>query len=230
MLDMNKRSITKLVIIIVVCFMSQYPQIVLSSDTDHQPESELKWLLEQMKEREKNLTSLVANFMQTKKTRLLREPLQSKGQLYYDSTGKMLLKVTSPSSVMVLIRNGLILTYHPDLSRTEERYLGNNIIRKYFGIGMSVDELRKQYKIEIVSKIPGNGYRLKLTPAMERIAKRIDTIEIETKPLQWLPEYIFFKENGGDSTAIRLEFTSINKPLPENIFTITIPKDQREEH
>ena len=210
--------------------MSQYPQMVVSSDTDHQPESELKWLLEQMKERENNLTSLAAHFMQTKKTRLLREPLQSKGQIYYNSTGKMLVKVTSPSLVMVLIKNGVILTYYPDLSRAEERYLGSNIIRKYFGIGMSIDELRKQYKIEIVSKIPGNGYRLKLTPVTETIAKRIDIIEIETKPPQWLPEYIFFKEKGGDSTAIRLKFTSINRSLPENIFTITIPKDQREEH
>ncbi|MBT8489511.1 MAG: outer membrane lipoprotein carrier protein LolA [Deltaproteobacteria bacterium] len=225
---MKKRSITQLVIIIVFCFMSQYPPVVLSSDTDQQ--SELKWLLEQMKERGKTLTSMAANFMQTKKTRLLREPLQSKGQIYYDSTGKMLVKVTSPSSVMVLIRDGLVLTYYPDLSRAEERYLGNNIIKKYFGIGMSIDELRKQYKIEIVSKIPGDGYRLKLTPVTETVVKRIDTIEIETKPTQWLPEYVFFKEKGGDSTAIRLQFTSINKPLPENIFTITIPKEQREEH
>ncbi|MBN2516919.1 MAG: outer membrane lipoprotein carrier protein LolA [Deltaproteobacteria bacterium] len=226
---MKKRSITNLVIIIVFCFTSQYPQLVWSSDTDHQSESELKWLLEQMKEREKTLTSLAANFMQTKKTRLLREPLQSKGQIYYDSTGKMLFKVTSPSSVLVLIKNGLILTYYPDLSRAEERYFGSNIIRRYFGIGMSIDELREQYKIELVSKTPGNGYRLKLTPVTETIAKRIDTIEIEIKPIQWLPEYIFFKEKGGDSTAIHLQFTSINKPLPENIFTITIPKDQREE-
>jgi outer membrane lipoprotein-sorting protein len=227
---MKQRFTTKLVMIIVFSFMSQYPQVVLSSDTDYQSESELKWLLGQMKEREKNLTSLTANFRQTKKTRLLREPLQSKGQIYYDSTGKMLFRVTSPSSVMILIRNGLILTYYPDLSRAEERYLGNNFIRKYFGIGMSVDELQKQYKIDIVSKIPGDGYRLKLAPVTETVAKRIDTIEIEIKPTQWLPEYIFFKEKGGDSTTIHLEFTSINKTLPEDIFTITIPEDQREEH
>lgn len=225
---MKKRSITKLVFAIAFCFMWHYPPVVLSSETGHQ--SELKWLLEQMKEREANLSSLTANFMQTKKTRLLREPLQSKGQLYYDSTGKILFKVTDPSSVMVLIRNGMILTYYPDLSRAEERYLGSNIIREYFGIGTSIDELRKQYKIEIVSKIPGNGYRLKLTPVTETMAKRIDTIEIETKPIQWLPEHIFIREKGGDITAIRLEFTSINKPLPENIFTLTIPNNQREEY
>lgn len=227
---MKKRSITKLVIIIVFCFMSQYPQVALSSDTDHQSESELKWLLEQMKEKEKTITSLEADFMQTKKTQLLREPLESKGKIYYDSSGKMLFTVTSPSSLKVLIRNGLIITYYPELSRAEERYLGSNFIRKYFGIGMSVDELRKHYKIEIVSKIPGDGYRLKLTPATETMAKRIDAIVIVTKPIQWLPEYIYIQEKGGDSTAIRLEFTSINNPLPEKIFTITIPNNRREEH
>lgn len=227
---MKKRSITKLVIIIVFCFMSQYPQVALSSDTDHQSESELKWLLEQMKEKEKTITSLEADFMQTKKTQLLREPLESKGKIYYDSSGKMLFTVTSPSSLKVLIRNGLIITYYPELSRAEERYLGSNFIRKYFGIGMSVDELRKHYKIEIVSKIPGDGYRLKLTPATETMAKRIDAIVIVTKPIQWLPEYIYIQEKGGDSTAIRLEFTSINNPLHEKIFTITIPNNRREEH
>lgn len=225
---MKKKSITKLILVIIFCFTLQHPQMVLSSETGHQ--SELKWLLDQMKERETNLSSLTANFMQTKKTHLLREPLQSKGQLYYDSAGKILFKVTDPSSVIVLIRNGLILTYYPDISRAEERYLGRNIIREYFGIGMSIDELRKQYKIEIVSKIAGNGYRLKLTPLTETMAKRIDTIEIETKPIQWLPEHIYIQEKGGDSTAIRLDFTSINKPLPENIFTVNIPNNQKEEY
>lgn len=136
----------------------------------------------------------------------------------------MLFEVTSPSSVMMLIKSGLLLIYYPDISKVKEKYLGNNFLKKYIGIGQSAEELRKQYSIQLVSKTDSGTYHLRFTPKLKEIANRIDMIEIEVRPPQWLPERICFKENDGDYTSINLKFTSVNEPLPQDIFKIKVPK------
>ena len=205
------------------------PQQVSPSKTDLQSDSELNRIIKNMKEKEKSLRTLTAKFTQIRKTKLLKEPLQSEGMIYFDSEGKILFKVTSPSSVRVLLKRGLLFIYYPDLSKREEKYLGNNFLKKYIGVGQSIEGLQKQYSIKLISKTKSGAYHLKLIPKMKAIAKRVDTIDIEVEPAQWLPEQIHFKEKEGDYTSIHLEFTSINEPLPSGIFKINVPeKDEND--
>ncbi len=211
----------------LILFLNPCP--VFPSGANLQTESELSWVIKNMKDKEKSLRTLTAKFMQTKNTRLLKEPLYSEGTIYFDSEGKMLFEVTSPSSVMVLIKSGLLLIYYPDILKTKEKYLGNNFLKKYLGIGQSVEEFRKQYSIQFASKTDSGVYHLRFTPKMKEIAKRIDMIEIEVRPPQWLPERICFKEKEGDYTSINLKFTSVNEPLPPGIFKINVPeKDEND--
>jgi len=211
----------------LILFLNPCP--VFPSGANLHTESELSWVIKNMKNKEKSLKTLTAKFAQTKNTRLLKKPLYSEGMIYFDSEGKMLFEVTSPSSVMVLIKSGLLLIYYPDISKTKERYLGNNFLQKYIGIGQSVEEFRKQYSIQLVSKTDSGAYHLRFTPKMKEIAKRIDMIEIEVRPTQWLPERICFKEKEGDYTSINLKFTSVNEPLPPGIFKINVTeKDEND--
>lgn len=206
----------------LILFLNPCP--VFPSETNLNTESELNWVIKNMKNKEKSLKTLTAKFAQTKNTRLLKEPLYSEGIIYFDSEGKMLFEVTSPSSVMVLVKSGLLLVYYPDISKTKEKYFGNNFFKKYLGIGQSVEEFREQYSIQLVSKTNSGAYHLKLIPKIKAIAKRIDRIEIEVRPTWWLPERICFKEKEGDYTSILLEYVSINEPLPEGIFKINAPE------
>jgi len=201
------------------------PCSVFPSETDPQSESELNWVIKNVKEKEKSLKTFTAKFVQNKKTELLQEPLHSEGLIYFDCTGKMLLKVTSPSPLVLLLKNNLLLVYDPDLSKAKKRRLGksDNILKKYFGIGQSVEELKKRYKIQLTSKTHSGTYHLKLIPKMKAIARHIDMIEVAVSPKNWLPERIHFKEVKGDHTSVWLQFTSINEPLPPGIFTINIP-------
>lgn len=205
------------------------PCHVFPSETNLHTESELSWVIKNMKNKGKSLKTLTAKFAQTRNTRLLKEPLYSEGIIYFDSEGKMLFEVTSPSSVMVLIKRGLLLIYYPDISKTKEKYLGNNFLKKYLGIGQSIEGFWEQYSIQLVSKTNSGAYHLKLIPKIKAIAKRIDRIEIEVRPTQWLPERICFKEKEGDYTSIHLEFTSINKPLPAGIFKINAPEQDEDD-
>ena len=205
-------------------FLYHYP--VFPSETDLQSESELSWVIKNIKEREKGLKTFTANFAQTKKTCLLQEPLHSEGLIYFDSAGTMLLQLTSPSPLKVLLKDNMLFIYYPDLSKAEEKYLGSdNILKKYFGIGQSIEELEKQYEIQLVSKTHSDGYHLKLIPRMKAIHRYIHSIEVVVNSKNWLPERIHFNEVKGDYTSIRLQFTSINEPLPPGIFTIDLPEN-----
>lgn len=203
------------------------PYQVFPSEADLGSESELSWVMKKIKERERGLKTFTARFVQTKKTYLLKEPLRSEGVVYFDRTGKILLRVMSPSPLIVLLKDNMLLIYYPDLSKTEERYLGrtDDILKKYFGIGQSIGEVRKQYAIGLVSKTHSDAYRLRLIPKMEAITKYIETIEVLVSARNWLPERIHFREVEGDNTTLTLQFTSINEPLPPGIFTIDIPRD-----
>ena len=225
---MRKFFIKKYIVPIYLCLsLFLCPYAVCPSETESQSETELSWVMKNIKEKEKNLKTLTAKFSQTKKTKLLREPLHSEGIIYFDSSGKMLLKVISPSPLIILLKDSMLLTYYPDLSKTEERYLTrtDTILKKYFGIGQSIEELKKQYAIQLVSKTHSESYHLKFIPKMKPIKKYIDSIEVEVSPKHWLPNHIHFKETKGDYTSLKLYFISINEPLPQGIFQGDFPKD-----
>jgi outer membrane lipoprotein-sorting protein len=202
-----------------------YPYLVSLAQTELQLESELSWVIKNIKDKEKDLNTFAAKFSQTKKTHLLKEPLHSEGLIYYDSASRMLLQVTSPSSLKVLLEDNMLFVYYPGLSKVEEKYLGrDNILKKYFGIGQSIEEL----EIQLIPKSHSDSYHLKLVPKVPEIARNIEMIQIVVSAKSWLLEQIHFKESEGDYTSIWLEFTSINESLPPGIFTIDLPEDREE--
>ena len=226
---MSKHLFQNIVFIFLGLCLFLYPYILSLAQTEPQLESDLNSVIKKMKDKEKDLNTFTAKFSQTKRTHLLKEPLRSEGLVYYDSASRMLLQVTSPSSLKVLLEDNMLFVYYPDLSKVEEKYLGrDNILKKYFGIGQSIEELEKQYEIQLVPKSRSDSYHLKLVPKMPEIAENIDMIQIVVSAKSWLLEQIHFKESEGDYTSIWLEFTSINEPLPPGIFTINLPEDREE--
>ncbi|MFH1933034.1 MAG: outer membrane lipoprotein carrier protein LolA [Pseudomonadota bacterium] len=216
------------VLIFVGLSLYSYAYPVFSSEKYPLSTSKLDWIIKNIQGKEKSLKTFTARMVQTKKTHLLREPLHSEGFIYFDYTGKMLLKITVPSPLIVLLKNNMLVLYYPDLSKVKETYIGNNVLREYFGIGQSVEELRKRYLIRLMSETPTDGYHLELIPKHKTIAKHIDSIEVTVGRENWLPQRICFKEKAGDWSDIRLEFISINEPLPAGVFTFNFPEKDDE--
>ena len=226
---MNNYSLKKYAILIFVGLsLYSFAGPAFSSETDTLTTSKLDWIMANIKEKEKNLKTFTARMVQTKKTRLLRDPLHSEGFICFDYTGKTLLKITEPSPLIVLLKDNMLVLYYPDLSKVKETYIGNNVLRKYFGIGQSVEELHKRYVIRLMSETPSDGYHLELIPKHKTIAKHIDSIEVTVNPENWLPQRICFKEKAGDWSDIRLEFISVNEPLPAGVFTFNFPEKEEE--
>jgi len=205
--------------------LSLHPCLLSSSEPGNGTKSGLIDVIKNIKNKEKSLMTFTARMVQTRKTSLLKEPLRSEGLIYFEHTGKILLNITSPSQFMILIKKNTMLIYHPDLPKVEKRYLGNNILKKYFGIGQSIEELHEQYSINLVNDTSSDTYHLKLMPKINAIARHVDSIEVFVSTKHWLPVKIYLKESEGDWTSIELEFISINKALPPDIFIINLPED-----
>lgn len=208
---------------LVLCL---FAGISFPADAGQKADSELRRVLQKAKEREQSLKTFVAGFEQTKKTLLLEEPLRSRGIIFFDISGKMLLKVTEPVPLKVLLKRGWITLFYPEWSKYEERYIGSDLLSKNFGMGRSLDEMAEHYDIELSPKRPSGLYHLHLRPKSGRAEKFIDRIEVLLNPESWLPVSISVMEKEGDITTITLEFKSLNEPLPEGTFDLELP-DQR---
>ncbi len=198
---------------------------VFSSENVLNAKSRLDFVLKNIKENEKSLKTFTAKIIQERESPLLRDTLRSKGMIYFDHDGKILVKFTKPSRMLILLKDNTLIVYYPDLSKVMRRYIGGNFIGKYFGIGESVDRLCKQYSIQLMDKGGSGSYHLKLIPWDNSVKKHIDSIEVTINPQNWLPEEIGIKEYKGNRTVLHLNFFSINKPLPEGIFAISLPED-----
>jgi outer membrane lipoprotein-sorting protein len=198
-----------------------------ASEIGPESESRLVWILENIKKKEKSIKTFTATFTQTKKSALLKDPLRSEGWIYFDHRGKMLFKVTHPFPLLVLLENSALTIHYPDLSQTRERYLGRNVLEIYFGVGQSMEKLQEAYVIHLVSEESPERCQLKLIPKSTAMAKHIEAILMTVSLQNWLPQEIMVREKGGDHTATRLKFISLNQPLPPDVFEI--PKSEEDE-
>jgi outer membrane lipoprotein-sorting protein len=212
-------------ILITIC-LPLFPLLVCSSQADQRSTPELVRVLKQVKEKEKTLKTFIAAFLQTKKSHLLRETLTSEGLIYVDIGGKILIKVLHPSQLTLLLKDNMQIIVYPDSGKAKKKITGrtDHILAKYLGVGQPVEMIQKRFEISLGDKISSEKFHLKMIPK-NAVARYIDLIEVEVNRKNGLPEHIYFKEKQGDYTDIRLEYKSINEPIPASIFSIKLPED-----
>jgi len=188
--------------------------------------ADLDRILSQVKQREKTLKTFVARFHQTRKNALLVEPLVSEGIMYFDHTGKILMKITDPQPLMLLIMDNRFIMGNPDTGQFTQKHIPGrrSIVERYLGIGQSVDTLKSTYDIQPVSPNGSTTCHLKLIPKSTNRNLPFLSIDVGINRQLRLPEYIRLNEAGGDYTAITMQFQSINTPLPEGIFSFEVPQ------
>lgn len=215
-------------ILMIICLFL-FPLHLFSSEANHESTSQLVHVIKNIKEKEKNIKTIVATFVQVKKSQLLREALKSEGLIYVDFNGKILIKVLHPSLITILFKDNIQITYYPDLAKAEKNMIGStdNILSKYLGIGQPIEMIQKQFDIRLGDKVSSGVYHLKMIPKSTVTAKYIDVIEVVVNKTNGLPEQIYFKEKQGDHTSIQLKYKAINDPISPSIFSIELPEDNK---
>ena len=178
-------------------------------------------VLQNLITRQETLTTFIAEFQQFQENELFTEPQQSAGTLYFDRVGKLLMQMSQPEPYVVLLTNGKMITGSPGSDLRQKNLPGGKtFLQKILGMGRSVDQLKKQFQIQMSFKPDGYHYELEFKPFKTSRRMPYSEIQAEIDGLQWLPVRLHLVEPRGDSVRFTFQFTAINSPLPQGIFDI----------
>jgi outer membrane lipoprotein-sorting protein len=188
-------------------------------------------VIRKVQEQQKNTSTLEADFRQEKVLALLAKPEVSLGHFTFSKPNSVLWRYDSPKRVEMLIANGMLTTYYPDLNKAEQievkRY--QDRIFKYMGASGAIDELGSYFDFTFVNKADEPYYTLDLKPKTKGIARRVRHIRIWIDKKSYLTTKFEYTEGDGDVT--RYEFTNvrINQPVEQGRFVLNLPKTVRVE-
>ena len=137
----------------------------------------------------------------------------------------------APKRVQMLIANGMLTTYYPDLNKAEQievkRY--QDRIFKYMGASGAIDELGAYFDFTFRNVSTAPSFELDLKPKTKGIAKRVRHIKIWIDKKSYLTTKFEYTEGDGDIT--RYEFTNVrvNQPIEQKRFTLNLPANVRVE-
>ena len=182
-------------------------------------------VIKKVQEQQKSTRTLQANFRQEKELALLSAPEVSTGTFVFSKPNNVLWSYEAPKRVQMLIANGALTTYFPDLKKAEridvKRF--EDRIFKYMGATGAIDELAKYFDFTFTDNPKAGNFVLDLTPKNKAVTKRVRRIKIWIDKSSYLTSKIEYVEGDGDIT--RYEFTNIriNDAVPASRFALTLP-------
>jgi outer membrane lipoprotein carrier protein len=182
-------------------------------------------VIRKIQEQQKRTVTLEADFRQEKELALLARPETSTGHFTFSKPNNVLWRYDAPKRVEMLIANGVMTTYYPDLNKAEQieikRY--QDRIFKYMGTSGAIEELSIYFDFSFSNRADQPFYVLDLAPKSKGIAKRVRHIRIWIDKKNYLTTKFEYTEGDGDVT--RYEFTKvrINEPIENGRFTLNLP-------
>ncbi|HEX8255091.1 MAG TPA: outer membrane lipoprotein carrier protein LolA, partial [Thermoanaerobaculia bacterium] len=137
----------------------------------------------------------------------------------------------APKKVQMVIANGVLTTYYPELAKAEKIDVKKfeDRIFKYMGATGAIDELARYFDFTFTDSKSKPTYLLDLTPKNKAVAKRVQRIKLWIDKKSFLTSKIEYVEGDGDIT--RYEFTNlrVNEPIPATRFALALPSNVRVE-
>lgn len=188
-------------------------------------------VIKKVQEAQKKTSTLQANFRQEKELALLAKPEVSTGTFVYSRPNNVLWTYDAPKRVQMVIADGVMTTYYPDLRKAEridvKRF--EDRIFKYMGASGAIDELARYFDFTFTDSKSKPVYVLDLTPKNRAVSKRVQRIKIWIDKTTYMTTKLEYVEGDGDIT--RYEFTNIrvNDPVPSSKFAIALPSSVKVE-
>lgn len=182
-------------------------------------------VIKRVQDQQRTMNTLEADFRQEKTLALLSKPEVSTGHFTYEKPNNVLWQYDAPKRVQMLIANGVLTTYYPDLRKAEQIEVKKyqDRIFKYMGASGAIDELASFFDFTFSNRADQPAYVLDLTPKSKGIAKRVQHIKIWIDKKSYLTTKFEYTEGDGDMT--RYEFTNIkvNQPVAQSRFVLNLP-------
>lgn len=188
-------------------------------------------VIHRVQEQQKKTNTIEADFRQEKILSLLAKPEASTGRFVFSKPDKVLWIYDAPRRVEMLISNGMLTTYYPDLNKAEQLEVKRfqDRIFKYMGASGAIDDLAIYFDFTFTNRSDDPLFLLDLTPKTKGIAKRVQHIRIWIDKKTYLTTKFEYTEGDGDIT--RYEFTNVkvNQPVAQSRFVLNLPPNVRVE-
>jgi outer membrane lipoprotein-sorting protein len=191
----------------------------------------LEEVIKKVQEQQHKVTTLQADFRQEKELALLSKPEVSSGRFIYSKPNNVLWSYDAPKRVQMLIANGTLTTWYPELNKAERvdvRRFEDRIF-KYMGASGAIDELGRYFDFEFTNKPSERTYLLDLKPKTGAVAKRVQRIRIWIQKSDYLTSKIEYVEGDGDITRYEFKNIKVNAPIAQNQFVLSLPANVRVE-
>lgn len=187
-------------------------------------------LIERMRLEQESIQTLEAAFVQRKESALLLEPEVATGVFSYSAPDSVRWEYDDPTSISLLITGDLMKTWYRDLGQVEEVEIGRHSQRvlEYLGAGSSLATLIEYFNVRLT--LPDDRVRpmyLDLEPKFERVARRLQGMEIWVDPTSYLPVRLRYIEADGDVTEYEFSEYRVNGEISSDRFRLDLPADVR---
>jgi outer membrane lipoprotein-sorting protein len=187
--------------------------------------SSLDEVIKKVQETQRKTTTLQADFRQEKTLALLARPEVSSGTFVYSKPNNVLWSYDAPKRVQMLITNGKMTTYYPELNKAETLDVARfqDRIFKYMGATGAIDELSRYFDFTFTNKPSESAYLLDLKPKTGAVAKRVQRIKLWIDKKSYLTTRIEYTEGDGDITKYEFSHLRINEPVAQSRFVLNLP-------
>lgn len=194
--------------------------------------TDIERVLRRVADEQKKVSSLEATFSQEKTSSLFARPEVSSGTFVFTRPNKVLWTYDEPKRVEMLVADGWMTTYYPDLRRAEKieirRYEERTF--KYLGAAAgAIADLEHYFNFTMIDAAARDHFLLKLDPKSARVAKRVKRIEVGIDRTSWLTTSILIEEGDGDVTSYAFRNVKVNTPIAPSRFQLTFPAGVRVE-
>jgi outer membrane lipoprotein-sorting protein len=182
------------------------------------PSFEALYLLS--RERQAEVESLGARFVETTVSSLLVDPVVARGTLVAVRPGRVVMQYTSGEPRTVVVDGAKLVVYWPrrreretiNIAETQER------VKKYF-TGAPAAELRRLFDIAVAADpaMP-SSYRIDMKARRDQIKRGLERLQIWVDRETTLMVRMRMEFPGGDSKDVRLEDVRVNVPVDEGLF------------
>ena len=173
--------------------------------------------------------TLSAEFIQTTRNSLLKQPMVARGEFYLTKPDSVRWEYTSPEPMRFVVSEGQYTGYFPERKRAEKRDIKrwSEQLFRFFGLGQGSKDLEKFYAISLGPSDPEmkGSYLLVLTPKKRRVKKSVDEVKLWVDTTSLLPQRIDYMGKDGNERQIRFINTRLNPELAAGLYKVDIPSD-----
>jgi outer membrane lipoprotein-sorting protein len=173
------------------------------------------------------IRTLSAEFIQTTRSPLLKDPIVARGQFYLTKPDSVLWEYQSPEPMRFVVAEGSYTGYFPERKRAEKRDIKrwSEQLFRFFGVGQGSKELGKFYELALgeATADEKGAYLLVLSPKKRRVRRNVDEVRLWVNTSTLLPVRIDYMGRDGSQRELRFLNTRLNPDLATGLYNVKIP-------